>query len=115
MAELIHVDPIPEHGMVDRYYREGAKVYRVRTDLNRERVLAENEAARLNPDNLRAGDGLRWALQIPQDDYAGLIARNPDLEAPDREVNHRAWQKFMKTAEARPYMVRVPSKRGRSL
>lgn len=54
----------------------------------------------------------RAELSIPYLDYMLLVKRNPLLNAPDREIQKRAWQRFANSSEARKYRLQ---NKGRSL
>ena len=45
----------------------------------------------------------RVALNIPQLDYQRLLKKYPDLRSPDGHTSTKAWQKFMRTSESKPY------------
>jgi hypothetical protein len=47
----------------------------------------------------------RWALSIPKSDFWNLVARNPDLNSPDKTTLDRAWRKFTASAESIPYRM----------
>lgn len=87
----------------DRYCEEDGTIYRVRDQVNRGAILAANQLARSLEK--RRTDGMRWALQIPADDYADLVLRNPELIAADREIKDRAWRKFIASPESLPYRI----------
>jgi len=101
MAKLEHTTS--DGLFVDQWFREDDKVYRHRTQTNRSEILAEN-AKRRNEVASKI-DGMRWALSIPADDYATLIKLNPELDHPDRAIQHRAWQRFMASPESMIYRV----------
>lgn len=100
MVKLIKVDDHP--GFTDSWYEEGAKVWRVREQHDRAAILDENQRVR-QEGGTRMGDGMRLALQIPQDDYDVIIKAMPELAARDRETKHKAWQRFMRMDMSLPY------------
>lgn len=107
MAKLIGTDR--QGNQLLRWWSEGDKVYYTREDLDREQILLMNQQAR---GKLKASDGMRWALSIPPDDLAQLKLLYPDLGSVDRDIKHKAWQKFMKNSASEPYRVYEPSRRG---
>ncbi len=52
--------------------------------------------------NFDVGFG-RVALNIPQLDYQRLLKIYPDLASPDGHTSTKAWQKFMRSSESKPY------------
>lgn len=105
-------DQVHEFGLLhDRFEYEDGKYWRVREQTNRDAILRANETLRRTAQ--KRTDGMRWALSIPQDDYDGLLARNPDLGSRDRQIKRHAWQRFMLSAESLPYRV-YDGKRGMS-
>lgn len=50
----------------------------------------------------------RGELVIDALELAKLKRKYPDLAAPDREIRHRAWQRFIGSAEARPWRTSKP-------
>ena len=108
MAKLI--DAQVDEQFVDRWYEEGDKVVRHRFDKTRAGILQSNKIVRDNPQLLREMDGMRWALSIPQDDYDMLLKRYPSLASSDRDVKHRAWQRFMSSSVSHPYRIQHQSK-----
>lgn len=57
-------------------------------------------------EGARKTDGLRWALQIPMDDYNRLTMANPSLQSKDTTLRTKAWESFMKSPMSIPYRVR---------
>lgn len=110
MADLLSIKVHPTH--IDRMYMEDGSFYVVRFDRTARGVKETNAQIRLNASALKAPNGLRWALSIPEDDHRMLLARFPDLAATDGEIKHKAYQRFMKSAESEPYRVYEPSRRG---
>ena len=97
---------------IDRHYIEDGMFYCVRFDRTARGVKETNAEIRLNPDALKDPNGMRWALSIPEDDHRMLLHKYPELGAVDGEVKHKAYQRFMKSAESEPYRVYEPSRRG---
>ena len=47
----------------------------------------------------------RVALNIPQLDFQRLIKIYPDLNSPDGHTQTRAWRKFIRSSESKPYRL----------
>jgi len=103
------VETVRVGNQLQRWYAEGKKVWYVVEDLDRAEILELNRQAL---GNLKSVDGMKWALSIPPDDMFMLKQRFPDLDSLDRDIKHKAWQKFMKTSESEPFRVYQRSKRG---
>ena len=103
MAQRVHEEVTGEGLFRDRYSWEDGKLYREREQGNRAHILAANQLAR-SLDKRRT-DGYRWALRIPEDDYAVLVKLMPELVAPDREIRDKAWRAFIVSDASRPYRV----------
>ncbi|MCP4169338.1 MAG: hypothetical protein GY758_01040 [Fuerstiella sp.] len=50
----------------------------------------------------------QMALQIPMSHLHALKRKYPDLASKDGETHERAWKKFARTTEAKPYIVSRP-------
>ena len=70
----------------------------------RNETLRLNEYLR-NNDGVRKTDGHRWALSIPEDDFARLVKVNPALSSKDRQEYNKAWLDFIKDPASIPYRV----------
>jgi hypothetical protein len=46
------------------------------------------------------------ALNVPVSDMRILQVRFPELASPNADVQHRAWQRFIRSPESAPYKVR---------
>jgi hypothetical protein len=99
---------------LDRYHEEDGRVHRVREQRGRQQILDSNARLRREPEALRNPDGMRWALQIPDDDLDLLVRANPDLASNDRQIHHEAWKRFMASDVSIPYRVYEASGRGRT-
>lgn len=108
MAKLIATDR--EGNQLVRWWIEGTRIHTTREDLDKDQILQMNQQMR---GNLKSVDGMKWALSIPPDDYSALRRLNPDLGAPDAQIRHKAWQKFMVSSLSEPYRV-YEAKRGMS-
>lgn len=73
---------------------------------NRARCLAFNEELRKDrkPFALPDSSG-HVAFQMPELDYWYWVYRNPDLGASDAVIAKKAWEKFLRTDEGRPYLI----------
>ena len=109
MATLLNIEVQPDY--IDRLYIEDGVFTRVRFDRTAQGVKETNAQIRLNPGALKKPEGMRWALSIPEDDHRMLLERYPDLGATG-ETKHKAYQRFMRSAESEPYRVYEPSRRG---
>ena len=110
LADLLRINVQPAY--IDRHYVEDDIYYCVRFDRTARGVKETNAQIRLNASALKAPNGLRWALSIPEDDHRMLLIKYPDLGAVDGQTKHKAYQQFMKSAESEPYRVYEPSRRG---
>lgn len=70
------------------------------------KILQRNADMRNSVELFTKLESMQWALQIPTNDYAGLLKKHPDLEAPDGEIRNKAWRAFIQSSEAAPYRVR---------
>ena len=96
----------------DRLVLEDDKLFRVRSQVNRQAILAEN--ARLRNEQQKRTDGMRWALSIPEDDYSELLRLRPELNSPSASVRDAAWRQFMLSPESMMYRV-YEARRGRTV
>lgn len=112
MAVKIGPDRIVDGVFRDTLSLEDGKVWRHREQLDRPAILRANATLRRSEANKM--DGMRWALRIPEDDYAGLVKRNPALQTTDRGIRDKAWAKFLASDESLPYRVYEPTGRGRT-
>lgn len=67
-----------------------------------QRLRIENREA-LKPEVAH----LRPTAMIPEQDFDYLLARNPDLKAPDAEIRAKAWKKFL-ALEGAIYVTNPP-------
>jgi hypothetical protein len=72
--------------------------------MNRAHLLKENEFLR-NTSGTKDASWGRWALSIPEDDWARLIVANPDLNSKDSTTKTRAMMKFINSPFSLPYRV----------
>ena len=72
----------------------------------RKRVLELNQSMRDAQEQMGHLDMGTLVLSIPELDYAILIRRFPELNAPDAETQKRAWEKFLRDPRSAPYRVR---------
>lgn len=102
MAKLIRVKRCED--FVESWWRDGDQVWKVREDRHRAKILAQNAELRKS-NGVRTLDGMKWALQIPQDDYSMLAKAMPELVSKDGAERHKAWQEFMVSSLSLPYRV----------
>lgn len=67
-------------------------------DLNAE--LRKTRCTRATPD-----ESGHVAFSMPEADYWLWTQKYPDLAAPDSEIARRAWTKFLRSDEGRPYCI----------
>ena len=70
-------------------------------------VLKENQEV-LDRGGARSLSFGQMALQIPMSHRVALGRKYPDLDSPDQTIQLKAWQKFIKSAESKPYRVSAP-------
>ena len=70
----------------------------------RSRILRGNAVLANMPARDMSGIG-RIQLRIPDQDLAALYRKYPELAAPDKEIQKRAWARFAKSSESQPYRV----------
>ncbi|MFV2089019.1 MAG: hypothetical protein ACC642_00020 [Pseudomonadales bacterium] len=109
MARLLYTARDDE--WLQRWYEEDGRIWYVRDQFNRVDVLALN--AELRKMELRKSDGMRWALSIPEEDFAILIKALPELDCADVNLKHRAWVAFQLSSLSEPYRVQDKA-RGRT-
>jgi hypothetical protein len=73
------------------------------------RAVLESNAQLRKEGTLRGLPGEQWgyvALSIPVDDMRVIQLRYPDVCSLDPQIQHAAWQKFIRSPESEPYKVR---------
>lgn len=94
----------PNDAVQTRVWFEQGHIVREHTQPNRKAILREVQTRRDNPGSVRDLAGLgRPALTIPTLDLHRLFRIYPDLKCPDGEIKTRAWLKFMRSSESKPY------------
>jgi hypothetical protein len=73
-------------------------------DPNVNRILEENKGIR-NSGIVKQKADMQWALSIPELHHAQLVKRYPDLASKDGEIHAKAWNKFIRSSESKPYRV----------
>ena len=63
------------------------------------------EMRKAEPMQDREGLG-RWALSVPMLDWMALRRKYPDLQSKDPATRSKAWERFIVSAESKPYRVR---------
>ena len=93
----------PKHDdLCTRVWFEHGHLVRENYQPTRKAVLEDTQELRKLGVNFDVGFG-RVALQIPQLDYQRLLKAYPDLACPDGHTQTKAWQKFMRSSESKPY------------
>ena len=93
----------PKHDDVrTRVWFEHGHIVRENYQPTRKAELEYTQELRKLGVNFDVGFG-RVALNIPQLDYQRLLKAYPDLASPDGHTQTKAWQKFMRTSESKPY------------
>ena len=72
-------------------------------------ISADNERVR-NEGGARPLSFGQCQLRIPHNELEALCRINPDLRSPDRDIKTRAWQKFARSTESRPWRVTANGK-----
>ncbi len=95
----------PKHDdLRTRVWFEQGHLVRENYQPTRQAVLEDTQELRKLGVNFDVGFG-RVALNIPQLDYQRLLRAYPDLASPDAHTSTKAWQKFMRTSEAKKYWL----------
>lgn len=97
--------------IIEREYRsvphEGKLYSRLVMDTSiRNAILERNQAARNNPGAINDLSFGRLAMSMPKLDWEHWKKVYPDLASDDRGIREPALNKFMKSSEAAPYLVR---------
>tara|TARA_R110002020_G_scaffold120196_1_gene274020 strand:+ start:852 stop:1175 length:324 start_codon:yes stop_codon:yes gene_type:complete len=73
-------------------------------DLDHNAVLAQNKLMR-EQGLVRKGNDMWWSLSFSEMQYEKITRKYPDLKSHDKEIQTRAWNRFMKSSESLPYRV----------
>jgi hypothetical protein len=84
---------------------EGMQLVRTLTQPRLPQILEANSERRKNPDSMRKLDWAKMVMSIPENDWYLLRRQNPDLAAPDAEIQTRAWLAFYNSSESLPYRL----------
>lgn len=71
-----------------------------------EAVKTIRESGAMAPSRQRESTLGEWAASIPKSDWWNLVACNPDLNAPDPEIQTRAIEKLLRSPEGAIYRMR---------
>lgn len=93
----------PDDAVQTRVWFEQGHLVRSHTQPNRKAILREVQTRRDNPGSVRDLSFGRPVLTIPDLDLHRLFRIYPDLACPDAEIKTKAWLKFMRSSESKPY------------
>ena len=82
----------------------GGKATTVTFDAQAKRIMEENKAIR-SSGIVENKSEMRWALSMTPMQYDKLIKKYPELDCGDRQIQKKAWDKFIASSEAEPYEV----------
>ena len=96
-----------EGGVTHRYTLEpNGRLTRERLQAGRSAHLEHNKRRQLEPESLNDREWGRMQASIPPNDYHRLLHKYPELKCWDSDVRSKAWDKWLASEEARPYLVR---------
>ena len=73
-------------------------------DPNHKRVLEENQAIR-NGGLVENKADMHWALSMTPMQFDKIKKKYPDVASEDNEIQTKAWKKFIRSSESKPYRV----------
>jgi len=96
-------DGLIEHGISVDHNPDGFQISRVaRQDCS---AIIEHNREVMAAGGSRTASFGKVELSIPELELRNLKKRYPDLAAPDMQIRVRAWKRFIRSAESKPWRV----------